>query len=209
MTWPWVVLAETLAYVRWRWAAERRPECLAFDALHGTDTANWTLDYEPTAVSLIHEVLDAWDGDPTTTTFCDLGCGKGRALLVAARKPFVRVVGIEHIRKLAQIATTNARVDSGPGRLAPIEVFRANAAKFKFPDGPLLVYLYNPFGADVLEAALEGIRDRAVDVIYLCPQQETTVLKAGFVEVRRKGAATVEEDWRLYRREGTAAETAT
>jgi len=71
-----------------------------FDAIHGTDTSAWeplwklTIDspnarfgvrYQPTAERDIEEALALINPSLESTTFIDLGCGKGRALLIAAK----------------------------------------------------------------------------------------------------------------------------
>src|SRR5215218_10190886 len=39
--------------------------------------------------------------------FVDLGCGKGRVLYMAARRPFKRVIGIEWSERFSRIARVN------------------------------------------------------------------------------------------------------
>ncbi len=41
-------------------------------------------------------------------TFVDFGAGKGRVALLAAKYPFVRVIGIEHSPRLVAAAKENA-----------------------------------------------------------------------------------------------------
>ena len=90
-------------------------------------------------------MLDRVVVDPATTTFVDLGCGKGRVVLAAAQRPFRRVVGVEISTELAAIARAN--VDAyrpPPPLLAPIEIVRADVTEIDLPDGDLLVHLYHP-----------------------------------------------------------------
>ena len=88
-----------------------RPTDRTFDERHGTDTAGLgrarpardrrrrdpgqAILYLPSPVRVTQ--LDARQRRrrPAERTFVDLGCGKGRVLLVAAQRPFRRVVGIE------------------------------------------------------------------------------------------------------------------
>jgi SAM-dependent methyltransferase len=44
-------------------------------------------------------------------TFVDIGCGKGRALFIAAEFPFRRIVGAELAVELAQIARANVALN--------------------------------------------------------------------------------------------------
>ena len=45
--------------------------------------------------------------DPLRDVFLDLGCGMGRAVVLAATRPFRQVVGVEIVPSLAQIAREN------------------------------------------------------------------------------------------------------
>jgi SAM-dependent methyltransferase len=197
---PIEALRDAVAYVQWRWANEAGPDCVAFDALHGTDTAAWTLDYEPTPVPLAASLLSMWDGDPRVTTFVDLGCGKGRVCLQAARLPFREVIGVEWRRGLARTAARNAARDRGPGRVAPVRVVRGDAGTFALPAGNLLLFLFNPFDRDVVEDVVLGLADRPADAIYVHPRHADVFRAGGFRELRRLGAADVEDDWHWLRR---------
>jgi SAM-dependent methyltransferase len=109
-------------------------------------------------------------------TFIDLGCGKGRPLLVAAERPFREVVGIELSSDLARIARSNAAImQARQGGRAPIRVVVGDAAGSSLPSGDLVLFFYNPFGAPMfakvvaaVERALETER-RAVYVVYYNP----------------------------------------
>src|SRR5688572_5603070 len=79
-------------------------------------------------------------------TFLDLGCGAGRALLMASLYPFKRIIGVEFAAELAALATKNIRRGRHPDqRCTAIEVWHSDATRITWPDGPLVVYLFNPF----------------------------------------------------------------
>jgi len=111
-----------------------------------------------------------------TSTFIDLGCGKGRALLVASELPFKRIIGIELSPKLADIAQANAAIVAKrfPRRTA-VEVCVADASAYALPTGDIVLFLYHPF-ADYLvakvvaniEIALQ-IEQRRIYAIYYNP----------------------------------------
>lgn len=82
-------------------------------------------------------------------TFVDIGCGKGRVLLLAAIHGFKRIVGVEFAPALCQVAKQNLVSFSGPH---PLEwsIINADATTVTLPgDVPLLIYCFNPFKADV------------------------------------------------------------
>ncbi len=111
--------------------------------------------------------------------FVDLGCGKGRAVLLASELGFREVLGVELNRGLAETAVRNLELWRRQGKVAAsVEVVCADAAEAEFPRPPLLVYLYNSFHAPVLRRVLDRLEavGRAeggtIDVLYLVPEQE-------------------------------------
>lgn len=84
-------------------------------------------------------------------TFLDLGCGKGRALLVAAQFDFRQIIGVEISPDLCRIAESNTR--SKPR----IEIRQQDAATLTFPAAPFVAFLYHPFLTPVLRRVLANL----------------------------------------------------
>lgn len=109
-------------------------------------------------------------------TFVDLGCGKGRPLLVASEFPFRDLVGVELSPPLAADARENGAIlhRKFPERV-PVRVEVGDAGAFPFPGGNLVVFLYNPFGEEVMANVVAGIdaalatEDRRLFVVYYNP----------------------------------------
>jgi SAM-dependent methyltransferase len=162
----------------------QREEPDAFDLEYGSDTAGvlplWTLSirsdnaacgnrYEPTTKAELVAAVRGLGEDLRQFTFIDLGCGKGRTLMIAAEAGFARVIGVEFAIELVRIARKNL---SQP-RYAQVDVLHADAAEFDFPDGDLVVYLYNPFDRHVIEAVLANLAkapSRRLYVLYKTPR---------------------------------------
>jgi 16S rRNA G966 N2-methylase RsmD len=102
----------------------------------------------------------------------DVGSGMGRVLLVAARRPFRRVIGIEHDAELTAIARRN--IEHRRGRLAcrDVELLTIDALEWEVPDDLTVVYLFCPFPDEILARVLDNVvasldrRPRAVRLIY-------------------------------------------
>ncbi len=182
----------------YRRVAPQRIPAHPFDVAHGVDcgglihrrslrtghphdshgTAYWG-----TAPSLLRGALARWtptlDGTAYTVaeyTFVDIGCGKGRALLLASELPFRRIVGVELNPGLAAIASANiGRWMAKADPATVIEALHADALQVPLPDGPLLLYLYNPFDANIMHELLERIgslttsRRDPIDILYARP----------------------------------------
>jgi SAM-dependent methyltransferase len=158
-----------------------------FDAEHGVTTEalvflgeldpdaigpslEFATHYEPTPVAEAEALLDASPLRPEQATFVDVGAGMGRVVLLAARRAFRRVLGIEISPALVEIARENLASARGAERAAKdVRVVAGDAASFAFPRGDLVVYLYNPFRAPVLERMLTNLlaADDAREIVLL------------------------------------------
>jgi SAM-dependent methyltransferase len=141
-----------------------------FDLRHGTDTSGLMLDNTPGLSSTSGAYTSVYLGiSPSTLTqaiaeldlplnrftFIDIGCGKGRALMIAAGFPFPRLVGVEFSPELCAIARANlARQPAAAGRAT---VLNQDATTFELPDGPLLLFFYDSFREPVLTQFLANL----------------------------------------------------
>jgi precorrin-6B methylase 2 len=121
---------------------------------------------------------------PTDTLF-DVGCGYGRIICYFARAGIARCVGIEIRPELAIVARRNA--GQLRGRRCPIEVREGDAADQDYSAATIL-FLYNPFGAEVIGQVLKLVqahRDgRPVRIIYANPRDERILREASWLEQR-------------------------
>lgn len=149
-----------------------------FDLKYGTDTSGltplWKFQihspnvrfgerYEATPEQELVEAIRFLEEDLQTFTFVDLGCGKGRTLLVASKLGFKAVIGVEFALELAEIARSNL-AKMGIGHAA---VMHADAADFRFPSGNTIVYLYNPFSQEVARKVIENLRKSRLGKLYV------------------------------------------
>jgi SAM-dependent methyltransferase len=135
--------------------------------------------------------------------FIDIGCGKGRVVLLAAGLPFKRVIGLDFSPRLIEQAQRNIEQYSGPRRASSVDVRVGDAAEFSFPEGNLLLYMFDPFGPAVMEkmlANLEAARrqsSRQVTLLYYSPEYCELVQAAGF-ELLAEGCGE-NWPWHVYR----------
>lgn len=141
--------------------------------------------YQPTEPGLFREMLEALQKNSglnlSEFTFIDLGSGKGRTLLMASDYPFRRIAGVELLPALHTIAQKNLAVyKSESQRCFTKESICADATNFPLPEGPLVVYLFNPFPEAGLRRALANLQERGtrsgpIYVLYHNPQLERVV----------------------------------
>lgn len=148
--------------------ARRHP----FDVEHGVDTSGSVSAAEcaPDA-AMASQILPYAGSQPSIVragiallpnhnqyAFVDLGCGKGRALMVASEFSFARLVGVEISPKLAEVARRNAALIAvRDPRRAPIEIQVADATVMRPPAAQVVYFMYNPFGRALTETLVDGL----------------------------------------------------
>lgn len=118
----------------------------------------------------------------------DVGCGKGKVLLVATKKGFLKkflsFYGVEINSQLVEIAHSNFEVMDLP--LCEIFAESAKMLDLGKTNKKLVLYLYNPFDESLLKEFLRSQTfDRCI-IIYNNPQFSEVVVRAGFKEIMKK-----------------------
>jgi SAM-dependent methyltransferase len=145
----------------------RRPQSDDFDRKYGVETSKLVQiaatkspnvghgnRYQASGEAVIRWCIENCGMPHEETTFVDVGCGKGRVLIVAAMYPFKRIIGVEYSTELAKACRKNLE------KLRIIdkcEIVVGDAADFTFPDGALFAFLYNPFDSVILERVLKNL----------------------------------------------------
>ncbi|MBK8011124.1 MAG: class I SAM-dependent methyltransferase [Deltaproteobacteria bacterium] len=114
--------------------------------------------YEATSFGVLDDILVGLGVRYAEYVFVDLGAGKGRIVCLAAGLPFKRVVGVELSPRLVEVARANVRsLTSTWRRATQVDIVEGDAGEFDFPRGPVLIYLFNPFGPNVLSRVLDRL----------------------------------------------------
>ena len=212
-----------------------------FDLEHGVDTSGLLFAdhlasghpnddhinaYWGTAPSGFSGILEQWQNTLAGTpygiedyTFLDIGCGKGRVLMLASDAPFQRIVGVELSPALTAIAENNmAKWSAASHRCSDIDILNVDALAAPIPDSPAVLYIYNSFNLYVMLPLLERLRALAlarstpIDLIYAKPQQAHLVDAVPGIALLASGSiplspedrsacafATTQLDFRIYR----------
>jgi SAM-dependent methyltransferase len=175
-----------------------------FDNRYGVDTGgriplsnlaitsnNWIygLHYQAVGIVDFWEILQPFDILYEKFTFIDLGSGKGRALLMASALPFKKIVGVEFSEELNRIAQENlSRYPQEDVHCREIELLLMDASNYRFPAGPLVLYMYNPFEQPVMARVLESLvaafqqYQQRIIVIYYTPECSEMLNKIQFLK---------------------------
>jgi SAM-dependent methyltransferase len=186
-----------------RYRSFQREE-LAFDRRHGIVTGvdiplgtlqidsphlRYGSDYQGVSAQCLRRILHSTAIDYSRFTFVDLGAGLGRALFVAAEFPFRRVVGVEFSAELCSLAQQNSRTCRRDAlSCASIEVLCIDAVDYPIPPEPVVIYMFNPFGAEVMIKVLANIADavrrgnRDILVVYYQPNLESLFREVPFLD---------------------------
>jgi SAM-dependent methyltransferase len=130
-------------------------------------------------------------------TFIDLGCGKGRAVLLASEYNFKRVVGVEFAQELAEIARRNVRSYRNPRQVCRnLEVVAGDATLYSLPAEPIVLFLFNPFVGPPMQEVIENTQrsleqhPRPFTLLYGNPTQEKLWDAVPFLKKAAKGRRT-------------------
>ena len=134
-------------------------------------------DYEAVDPKLFRKVLRSLGVRYEDFVFVDFGSGMGRAVLLASEFPFRQVVGVEFSPELHAAAEENIRRRAeGARRCRDVKSVCADALHYAIPEGPAVLFFYNPFKERLLAAVLDNIErslernPREVFVIYVHPK---------------------------------------
>lgn len=162
-----------------------------FDSIYGTDTAAMlsvgALDVPTSQLEHINRYQTLPPGEILAAlrrlqlaheqfVFIDVGCGKGRALLLASLLPFREIIGVEISKRLVAVTNRNLELFRDGSQLChSIRVVCADATNFDIPLAKLVFYFYNPFGKKLTKEVASRIEDslrdapRDVYVVYHQP----------------------------------------
>jgi SAM-dependent methyltransferase len=133
--------------------------------------------YAPSDYRTFSKVLNAIPVATGYDVFLDLGCGLGRAVVLAAQRPFKRIIGVEISSELVERARRNVAQARRRLRCQAVDVFEGDAAAFLIPDDVTLVYMFNPFCGDPLVSVLKNLgqslvrKPRAIRLICRVPDR--------------------------------------
>jgi SAM-dependent methyltransferase len=203
-----------LRYLTRRW---HRYEDRAFDARYGIDTrqgdgsylqqlssdaAQFAVPYEAIQVFMFRRMLGELSLNRRDYVFVDLGSGKGRAVLLAAKAGFAEVIGVEfapeiHRDALANVAAFTRKDEAG----RRIRLICQDAADYDLPAHHVVLFLYNPFFGAVMEAVASKVaqflEEFDYDLVLLYRNPQCAGLFDALPGLRVVASS---ESYRIYRR---------
>ncbi|HEY4245793.1 MAG TPA: class I SAM-dependent methyltransferase [Lacunisphaera sp.] len=194
-----------------------------FDYRYGTDTARRIprSEIETNSENIVHCVNYGASKEmpfrklmsrlnlPKDGVFVDLGSGKGRALMLAAKYGFRKVIGVEFSGALCTAARENLQkfLHKCPSR-SHVEVIESDVTKYAFHDDETVFFMLDPFNAPVLTQVLQNIRvsversPRTIWLIYSVPREQHIIDQAGLFK-HNELHVVVGAEFRVYSNESS------
>jgi SAM-dependent methyltransferase len=192
----WGTVCHAVCSGRWRQARDAAIEAAIreFDLPYHVDTAGLiplqelTIDgdnrkygtrYEAVLPHEFHDMMRTAGDVARGRVFVDLGCGKGRSLLLASEYPFKRIVGVEFARETSDVARKNLLCYQNARQMCrDIEIVSGDATSYPLPNEPLVLFLFNPFVGPTMKKVVDNTRrslerhPRPFTLLYSNPTQE-------------------------------------
>jgi hypothetical protein len=152
-------------------------------------TSLYAVHYIPISSPRFRKAMSILPIQHSEFTFVDLGSGKGKAVLLAAEFQFKRCVGVEFAKELHEAALRNFALYTGPRACTKIDSVCVDVLNYALPLEPLVLFLFNPFEAPVMERVLTNLRHsveespRPIWVVYYFPLERHVFERATFLSV--------------------------
>lgn len=152
----------------------------------GVDITHATI-YMPVSYCLLEEIFLQLQEIPRNH-FLDIGCGKGRALCMAAHEGFRQVTGLDFAKDLCEQAKENLTLIKQKIPALEFKVINNDAFYFEIPDDVDCIFFFNPFDEIIMSAVANNIAEslqknfRKLHIIYVNPLHKDLFLKTGYKE---------------------------
>ena len=162
----------------------------------GIDVSHATI-YMPVSYELLEDVFTQLNlstipqdaAHKPLNHFLDIGCGRGRAMCVAAHKGFSRITGIDLSKKLCESARQNCTLTQQKMPSVEFEVINNDAFYYDIPADVDCIFMFNPFDEIIMSGVANNIQEslrqypRKMKIVYVNPLHKTLFTKTGFKEI--------------------------
>lgn len=153
----------------------------------GIDTDHATI-YMPVSYNLMEEIL-AHPAVKDKQHFLDIGCGKGRAMCVAAANGFNKVTGIDFSKEFCQAAEKNLLISKEKNKELQYKIYNNDAFYFEIAGDVDCIFMFNPFDDVIMSGVAENILEsfelhpRDITLIYVNPLYKQELIQVGFKQI--------------------------
>jgi hypothetical protein len=213
--------AHMLRYARTRVSEEWHERRLGIDTRREVPLERYGIhdpllrEYSPISYPSLRAALRRVSIRAGEDVLVDYGAGKGRVVVFAATLPFRRIIGVELIPELADMARENLRRAARHLKCNDVTLHVGDARAFVLPTDATIIHFFNPFRGSALDAVMARLRGslterpRRVTVLFANPDDFERLLRDGRVfpqgwvsrreDVRWPDAERVDPDANRYR----------
>ena len=137
---------------------------------------------------ILQKAFNYLQGIHENNNLVDFGCGKGRALVVAAHFGFQNIIGIDFAKGLCELAKENILKNEDLYPAAKFNIICDDVVNYKIEKDQTAFFFFNPFDEVVMLKVVKNIlsslkeHQRKIYVIYANPVHKEIFLSAGFEE---------------------------
>jgi 2-polyprenyl-3-methyl-5-hydroxy-6-metoxy-1,4-benzoquinol methylase len=143
-------------------------------------------EYMPVNYFTIEHLFDHLPKQAMAGTFLDIGCGKGRAMCVAAAYGFQHVAGIDFAKEMIDAAEKNLLLTKQRYSSLSYHLAWDDVSTLEIGKQVQTIFLFNPFDEVLIKTVLQKIDaslkayPRELYVLYASPRHEEFFFAAGY-----------------------------
>jgi tRNA1(Val) A37 N6-methylase TrmN6 len=148
--------------------------------------------YEAVSFYMLEHLFNAFKKISDETSIVDLGCGKGRMMMVAPHFGFTRIAGIDFAKEVCEQASANMERKEKQFPGLKWKILNENVEDYAIQPDDTVFFMFNPFNETVLKNFLEKLDTschqfpRATCFLYASPQYEKLLSDKGYAIVYQK-----------------------
>ncbi len=168
-------------------------DTIELDRLHNIsvkgDNKNHASIYQACNYYILNKGFDYITNINENKSFVDFGCGKGRALIVAAHYGIKTITGIDFAQALCNVAEKNIQITKQLFPSVNFEIICDDVVNYSIKKDQNVFFFFNPFDQVIMLRIVKNIlaslkeNERKIYVMYANPVNKEIFLSAGFTEV--------------------------
>ena len=148
--------------------------------------------YEAVNYFILEALLSRLRTITNETSFTDLGCGKGRAMVVAAHYGFTKIKGVDFAKEVCSVAEHHLQNLPTQFPEMEYELHCQNVLEYEIEPNESVFFLFNPFSDEIISRFLEKVNistaqyPRTIYFLYASPKHVETFFEFEYEPVYRK-----------------------
>ena len=190
LAWNWnIVIAIYIIFHELKGEKKYGINTIGIDNLDGLDSVhldNATI-YMPAVYPMLEMIFEKINIG-NLNHLLDIGCGKGRAICVAAAMGCKKVSGIDFSKELCMDALNNLTIVQQKHPALNAKIINSDAFTYIIPFDVDCIFLFNPFDDYLMMGVVKNIEKslklnpRPIKIIYANPLYKSHFIDAGFKE---------------------------